>query len=54
MPFSDFVENKTAEKKRANNSFVLRGYVRTWMRQVEEEFDRIKLMETLSPPKKRR
>jgi hypothetical protein len=54
VPFSDFVENKTAEKKRANNSFVLRGYVRTWMRQVEEEFDRIKLMETLSPPKKRR
>jgi hypothetical protein len=54
VPFSDFVENKTAEKKRAHNSFVLRGYVRTWMRLVEEEFDRVKLMETLSPPRKRR
>jgi hypothetical protein len=49
VPFSSFVENKNADNKRADHSFVLRGYVRTWMRQVETEFDKIKLMDMLTP-----
>ena len=47
-PFSRFVENKTADGEPASHSFVLRGYVRTWTRQVEQEFDRIKLMDVLA------
>jgi hypothetical protein len=54
VPFSEFVDNRTAEGKRAEHSFVLRGYVRTWMRQVEAEFDRVRLMDILSPRKKSR
>jgi hypothetical protein len=54
VPFSDFVDNKAADKKKAHNSFVLRGYVRTWMRHVDAELDRVKLMDILSPPRKRR
>ncbi|HEY7386031.1 MAG TPA: hypothetical protein VH743_20415 [Beijerinckiaceae bacterium] len=51
VPFATFVDDKTADNKRAHNSFVLRGYVRTWMRQVADELDRVKLMEILAPPK---
>ena len=54
VPFSDFIDNRTADNKRAEHSFVLRGYVRTWMRHVEDEFDRVRLMDILSPPKKKR
>jgi hypothetical protein len=53
VPFSDFVDNRTGNK-RAEHSFVLRGYVRTWMRQVEQEFDRVRLMDIVSPRKKAR
>jgi hypothetical protein len=54
VPFSEFVDNRTADGKRAEHSFVLRGYVRTWMRQIEAEFDRVKLMDIVSPRKKAR
>ena len=54
VPFSEFIDNRTAEGKRAEHSFVLRGYVRTWMRQVEQEFDRVKLMDIVTPRKKAR
>ncbi len=43
VPFSTFVTDKKANGKAANNSFVLRGYVRTWMRANAAEFDRIGL-----------
>lgn len=48
VPFSRFAENKTAENEPANHSFVLRGYVRTWLRHVEAEFDRLKLMNLIA------
>jgi len=51
VKFTDFVDNKTAEGEAATHSFVLRGYVRTWMRDIAAEFDRIKLLDLLSPPK---
>lgn len=54
VPFSSFVENQTAEGDIARNSFVLRGYVRTWMRNVAAEFDRVELLPVLdSKPAKR-
>jgi hypothetical protein len=33
----------------ANNSFVLRGYVRHWLGNVWGEFDRVKLVDLVSP-----
>jgi hypothetical protein len=54
VPFSEFIENRSGEGKRAEHSFVLRGYVRTWVRQIEAEFDRVRLMDIISPRKKAR
>ncbi len=43
VPFLKFVANKGLHDEAANNSFVLRGYVRHWLANVWSEFDRIKL-----------
>jgi hypothetical protein len=54
VPFSSFVENQSADGDIAKNSFVLRGYVRTWMRSIAAEFDRVDLLEVLGcKPKKK-
>jgi len=47
-PFSAFVANRGGDGRPANHSFVLRGYVRTWQRKVNEEFDRIGLLDLLT------
>jgi hypothetical protein len=47
-PFSTYVANQTADGEEANHSFVLRGYVRTWLSKVSEEFDRIELLRTIA------
>jgi hypothetical protein len=47
VPFSDFVGNKQANGQPANNSLVLRGYVRTWMKQITNEYDRVGLHDRL-------
>ena len=44
-PFSTFVANKTSHGEPANHSFVLRGYVRTWLAKNAQEFHRIRLLE---------
>ena len=44
VPFSAFVSNLTAEGEPAKYSFVLRGYVRTWFRNISAEFDRVGLL----------
>lgn len=54
VPFSRFASNKTSDDKPASHSFVLRGYVRTWMKQVEAEFDRVRLMDLVSAKKAKR
>ncbi len=41
IPFSEFVANK-------RNSFVLRGYVRTWLAAVSAEFDRAGIIKTMT------
>jgi hypothetical protein len=43
VPFSTFVANKSRCGEAANHSFVLRGYVRHWLGQVWEEYERIRL-----------
>jgi hypothetical protein len=48
VPFSSFVANKNAKGDVANNSFVLRGYVRHWLTNVCKEYERIKLKDILA------
>ena len=48
VPFSAFVANRDADGQTANNSLVLRGYVRSWMNQATSEYDRISLIDRLS------
>ena len=43
VPFVTFIANKNQNGETANYSFVQRGYVRHWLGQVWEEYDRIKL-----------
>ena len=49
VPYVSFVANKNAKGERVNYSFVLRGYVRHWLGQVWREFDRVKLVDLVSP-----
>jgi hypothetical protein len=44
VPFSTFIANRTPNGEKAANSFVLRGYVRTWADKVAYEFSRIDLV----------
>jgi hypothetical protein len=50
IPFSTFVANKSAQGQPGNYSLVLRGYVRTWLKQVFSEYDRVELISRLSGP----
>jgi hypothetical protein len=43
VPFTTFIANKSQSGEAANYSFVLRGYVRHWLSQVWDEYERIKL-----------
>ena len=43
VPFSTFANNRKADGSNANSSFVLRGYVRTWLRNISSELDRLNL-----------
>ncbi len=47
-PFSTFVADKTAEGEPAGHSFVLRGYVRTWLGRIADEFDRVGLLDLVA------
>ncbi len=47
VPFSTFVANQNPQGEPANYSLVLRGYVRTWMRLVSAEYDRVGLLKRL-------
>jgi hypothetical protein len=45
VPFSTFVANKTPDNQPAGYSLVLRGYVRTWLNQIQSEYDRVGLLD---------
>ncbi len=49
VPFSTFVADRTAEGEPAGQSFVLRGYVRTWLNRIADEFDRVQLLGLVAP-----
>lgn len=49
VPYVSFVANKSVQGEPANNSFVLRGYVRHWLGNVWAEYDRVKLVDLVAP-----
>jgi hypothetical protein len=48
VPFATFVANRKQGGEPASYSFVLRGYVRHWLRSVWAEYDRVGLTEILN------
>src|SRR6516225_4357234 len=51
VPFLKFVANKGVHGEAANNSFVLRGYVRHWLANIWSEYDRVKLTDIVGSTK---
>ena len=49
VPYLTFIGNKGPNGEGAAYSFVLRGYVRHWLGQVWNEYDRVKLIDLVSP-----
>jgi hypothetical protein len=47
VTYKNFVDNKDAEGKPANFSFVLRGYVKKWCSDLDGEFDQLRLIQML-------
>ena len=52
VTFSDFVTNKTAKGADADFSFVLRGYVRKWMHDIDAEFSELELIKSVLQAKR--
>lgn len=50
VTFSDFVANKDPRGQDADYSFVLRGYVRKWLSDLDAEFNKLELMKTILAP----
>ena len=47
VTFKDFIDNRAADGQPGKFSFVLRGYVRKWCSEIDEEFARVKLIQDL-------
>ena len=47
VTFDSFVSNKGADGSASNFSFVLRGYVRKWVNDLDKELDGLKLLQGL-------
>jgi len=45
--YHDFVENRTAIGGEGDFSFVLRGYVRKWMSEIDAQFERLSFIQSL-------
>jgi hypothetical protein len=47
VTFKDFIENHAADGSPGKFSFVLRGYVRKWCSEIDEQFAHVKLVQDL-------
>lgn len=52
VTFSDFTANKTAEGADADFSFVLRGYVRKWIQDIDLEFAQLDMIKSIMKAKR--
>lgn len=48
VTYKNFIDNKDAEGKPANFSFVLRGYVKKWCDDLDAEFSQLRLVQMLT------
>ena len=47
VTFKDFIDNRTADGQPGKFSFVLRGYVRKWCSEIDQEFAKLKLLQDI-------
>lgn len=47
VTFSDFINNKDAKGRDANFSFVLRGYARKWIKDLDAELEHLDMIQSL-------
>ena len=47
VTFKDFIDNRTADGQPGKFSFVLRGYVRKWCSEIDQELARVKLLQDI-------
>ncbi len=47
VTFSDFISNKKANGDDGSFSFVLRGYVRKWIQDLDTEFEKLELIKSI-------
>lgn len=50
VTFTDFINDKTPKGEKANYSFVLRGYVRKWISDLDQELEKLDLVKNLLTP----
>jgi hypothetical protein len=47
VTFKDFIDNRAADGTQGKFSFVLRGYVRKWCAEIDEQFARVKMLQDI-------
>jgi hypothetical protein len=47
VTFKDFIDNRAADGSQGKFSFVLRGYVRKWCAEIDEQFGRVKMLQDI-------
>jgi hypothetical protein len=47
VTFKDFIDNRAADGSQGKFSFVLRGYVRKWCAEIDEQFARVKMLQDI-------
>ena len=50
VPFRDFIDNKAADGTPGNFSFVLRGYVRKWIADIDAQFGQLRTVQNVANP----
>jgi hypothetical protein len=50
VPFRDFIDNKAADGTPGNFSFVLRGYVRKWIADIDAQFGQLRTVQNVTNP----
>lgn len=48
VTFKDFIDNKSADGTQGKFSFVLRGYVKKWCSEIDDEFQRVQMLQDIT------
>ena len=47
VTFKEFIDNRAADGTQGKFSFVLRGYVRKWCSEIDDQFARVKMLQDI-------